>query len=273
MTAPTSGSTRTKFSNPPITEVAVSLFHLPVLELRAQHIGLYWNRIRDRYPLCNQQPVVALVPTDQQQLFMDMPGEIFPLPRFWFYSDKHPTLIQVQRNAFLLNWRRLEGTDPGDYPHYEEVIKDFWKEIEIYMAFLAEVLENKIDVLQRCELNYINLIQPSEFFNTLDDIKTVLPWLSGLADLAASGRELAGLNSAISHRLNQNLQLDIGVRLGRRSDGGEIGLGLDIKAHGIPADLSLDGARAWYELAHDAIYQMFLELTSKEMQEKLWMPR
>ena len=272
MTAPATSQGRIKFGNPPINEVAVSLFYLPILDLKAQHIGLYWNLIRDRYPKCEQQPAVFLAPNDQTFL-MNTPGEVFPLPRFWFHSDVHRTLIQVQRNGFMLNWRRLEGSETVAYPHYEQVVQEFWEEFGRYTSFLTDKIGGKIDVLQRCELSYINLIFSSEYFTTLDDVQTILPWMSGLKTLATSDRELEGLNTNASYRMNANLNVEIGVRLGRRTDGGEIALGLDLKAHGLPADLSVDGARAWYEMAHDAIYKTFLESTSAEMQEKLWMPR
>jgi uncharacterized protein (TIGR04255 family) len=272
MVAASSQTDRTKFVDPPINELVVSLFHLPILELKAQHVGLYWNRIRERYPFCDQQPAV-FAGTDPQPLFIEVPGELFPLPRFWFHSDKHPTLVQIQRNAFMLNWRRIAGADGGDYPHYETVVRDFWQELEAYAAFVRDTIGGKLDVVQRCELNYINVIQQNEFFAAPSDIKSVLPSLSGLGDLAAADRELTGLNAVISHRVNPNLFVDLTIRLGRRVDSGELALGLELKAHGAPTDLSLDGARAWYESAHDATYKLFLDATSKELQEKLWKPR
>jgi uncharacterized protein (TIGR04255 family) len=101
-TAPeTSAEKRIKFENPPVNELVIALFHLPLTELKAQHIGSYWDTIREKYPLCDQQPVVSS-PDPQQQPFLEAPGELFPLPRFWFHDTTHPTLIQVQRNAFML---------------------------------------------------------------------------------------------------------------------------------------------------------------------------
>ena len=49
MDRPSSGAAdkRIKFANPPINELIVALYHLPIVELKAQHIGIYWNRIRE----------------------------------------------------------------------------------------------------------------------------------------------------------------------------------------------------------------------------------
>ncbi len=45
---------------------------------------------------------------------------------------------------------------------------------------------------------------------------------------------------------------------------------LELKAHGVPTDLSLEAARAWYDAAHDATYRLFLDATAQAVQEKIW---
>jgi uncharacterized protein (TIGR04255 family) len=261
-------SDRVKFIDPPVNELVVSLFHLPILELKAQHIGLYWSLINDRFPLCEQQPLVV---TEGQPFITETQGELFPLPRFWFSSDKHPTLIQLQRNAFMLNWRRTASDT--EYPHYEVVIQDFWREFERYTSFINDTVKGRLDVVQRCELTYVNLIERNEFFSSLSDVEGILPSLSGIKGLATDARELSGFNASINHRVNPNLFVDLTIRLGRRVDTGGIVLGLELKAHGTPGDLSLAGARTWYDAAHDATYQLFVSATSPQVQQKLWRPR
>jgi uncharacterized protein (TIGR04255 family) len=263
---------RIKFDNPPINELVVSLFHMPIPELKAQHIGIYWNRIHEKYPHCDQHPVVVSL-SDQQTVMEPSPGEIFPLPRFWFYGDNHPTLVQVQRNAFMVNWRRLPGAPAGDYPHYEMVIRDFWQELENYKLFVQTVVGGKLDIIQRCELNYVNIISTNELFDGPSQIVNVLPPLASLRDLHTDERQLAGINAIITHRINSNLLIDLTIRLGRRVDTDEPVLGLELKAHGVPSDLSLDHARAWYDSAHDATYKLFLDATAEQIQKKLWKPR
>src|SRR5882724_7918031 len=141
----TSSGKRIKFENPPVNELIIALFHVPITELKAQHIGLYWDRIREKYPLCDQQPIVTL-PEPQASSLLAAWGELFPLPRFWFHNTTHPTLIQVQRNAFMLNWRRSTvGLSDSEYPHYEAVAKDFWEELEKYKDFVQEAVGGNLD--------------------------------------------------------------------------------------------------------------------------------
>jgi uncharacterized protein (TIGR04255 family) len=179
---------RIQFESAPVNEVVIGLYHVPITELRAQHIGIYWYTIRDRYPLCEQQPPIAQAvegapeQIDLSELLHHMGGEVYPLPRFWFSSETHSTLIQVQRNAFCLNWRRGEGV----YPHYESVETDFWSAFEGYKRFVEGALEGKLDVVKRCELTYVNLIGTSNFFSCPAAIKHVLPPIAGLCDVQKS---------------------------------------------------------------------------------------
>jgi uncharacterized protein (TIGR04255 family) len=262
-------SDRIKFVDPPINELVVALYHLPILELKAQHVGLYWSSIRDRFPSCEQQPGVPS-PTSPQP-FIEAPGEVFPLPRFRFSSNKHQTLIQIQRNAFMLNWRRTDDTN--DYPHYEAVVREFWQELERYAEFVRIDVGGKLDVVQACELNYVNVVPQNELFAAPKDFGSILPLLSGVSDLVGDRRQLAFLNATISYRVTPNLVIDLTARLGRRVEAGNLLLGFELKAHGAPTGLSIDGARVWYNSAHDATYELFLEATSKQAQEKLWKPR
>jgi uncharacterized protein (TIGR04255 family) len=271
-TPETSAAQRIKFQNPPVNEVVISLYHLPILELKAEHIGSYWDTIRKKYPLCLQQPIVT--PPDAQPVFLEaVSGEMFPLPRFWFHGTSNPTLIQLQRNAFMLNWRRTPGLLDNAYPHYESVARDFWAELENYQLFVQGTVGGKLDPIQRCELTYVNIITPNEVFANEAELANVLPPTASLYDLQTPDRQLSGINATVSYRLSPTLLIDIAIRFGRRTDTNEVAVGLELKAYGAPADLSVTGARAWYDAAHDATYRLFLDSTAKAVQEKIWKPR
>jgi uncharacterized protein (TIGR04255 family) len=267
---------RIKFESPPISELVVSLFYVPIPELRAQHIGIYWDRIRERYPRCEQQNVVVS-PSDaaSPSLFQEVPGEVLPLPRFWFSSDAHPILVQVQRNAFMLNWRRLPGASAGEYPHYENVSSNFWDEFEKYKRFIEDIVGGKIDVIQRCELSYINIISAHpDIFTQPSQLMGVVPSVASLYELQTDGRALVSINTTVTYQVDPTMFVDLIVRgFGRRSDTNELAAALELRAHGAPSDLSLDTVRAWYDSAHDATYKLFLDATAKQVQETIWKPR
>lgn len=260
---------RIKFKNPPINELVIALYHLPIIELKAQHIGLYWDRIRGRYPECAQQQLVIPNPSDPQP-FSEVPGEIFPLPRFWFSNPANPLLIQIQRNAFILNWRR---NITNEYPHYETVMTNFRKEFDNYKNFVRELEGTGLDVVQRCELTYVNMILADESGTSLEQLMNILPSIAGLKDIQTDNRKMVGLNAAVTYRVDQTLLINMTAKTGRHGNSQELIAVIELKAHGVPNDLSLEGTRSWYDSAHEAIYNMFLDATNKEVQKTLWNPQ
>lgn len=131
----------------------------------------------------------------------------------------------------------------------------------------------KLDPIQRCELTYVNLISPSELFSSAAEFVRVLPSVESLYSIQAIDRRIEGVIGAVTFRVNPILAIDLGFRLGRRPETMEVAVGFELKAHGVPSDLSLEGTRAWFDAAHDAIYRLLLEATRKEMQERIWRPQ
>jgi uncharacterized protein (TIGR04255 family) len=264
---------RIKFENPPVIELVLSIFHLPIQELKAQHIGLYWDSIRAKYPKCEQQTLIVS-PADGPipAVLLQVPGEPFPLPRFWFFNDDHPILIQVQRNAFMVNWRRFPGV--REYPHYENVAKDFWAEFETYKQFIEQVVHGKLDVIQRCELNYINMITKNAVVEEEADLMKVVRPTGEFYTLENNDRKLTSLGVTATYRVSPSAIVELTIRgVGVRQDTNEHVASLELKAIGAPSDLSVDAARDWYDAAHDAIYRLFLDATAGQVQEKIWKPR
>jgi uncharacterized protein (TIGR04255 family) len=265
--------TRVTFQSPPVNELVIGIRFPPVLELKAQHIGIYWQSIRERFPECVQQmPHIMVIEGSPGPGFPEpAPGEVFPLPRFWFLSNEHPLVIQVQRDAFWLNWRR--GPNSGDYPNYENVEAAFWQEFEMYKTFLDSIGQSKLSVVSRCELTYVNLITPNAFFSAPADVARVLPALRGFADAQNEQRNLVGLNASATYQLNENLFIDSFSRLGKRNDTKELVAALELKAYGAPSDLLLESCGKWFKAAHEATYNLFLTVTDKEVQQSEWKPR
>jgi hypothetical protein len=87
--------------------------------------------------------------------------EMFPLPRFWIESPNGEMLMQIQRNAFLFNWRKREG----NYPHFESVKKSFDRNFALFVNFLEKELSLQSPEIQVAELTYINLIERTDYWS------------------------------------------------------------------------------------------------------------
>ena len=253
-------ASRVKFKKPPINELVIGLYYVPIVDLKAQHVGLYWERIKDRFPICEQKEPIG-------PIFEHVDGELFPLPRFWFYREAASNLVQLQRNAFIYNWRRcLNHT----YPHYENVYEEFLTEFNIYQRFLHDEVSAKVDVIRLCELTYINIIS-TEGWSKPSELGAILPPVAGFQVIETESRSLIGLNSTVACRLNENLQVDVSVKTGKRKGDSENLAILEIKGHGAPDGFSVESVQPWYDAAHDAIYDLFLTFTDKEAQQR-WEP-
>lgn len=262
MKTPEVSPPRVKFKNPPINELVIGLYHLPLIELKAQHVGIYWQLIKDRFPLCEQQSPIGA------DFFAALQGELFPLPRFWFYRDPTSRLVQLQRNAFIYNWRRGGGEDA--YPHYENVHEEFWSEFVIYQQFLRDTVSTQVGVIRSCELTYINII-PANGWSTPSELGAILPSVAGFRNVESEAHLLIGLNSIAAFRIDENLQVDVSVKTAARTGNKENVAILEIKGHGAPEGLSVEETAPWYDAAHEAIYELFLAFTDKEAQRK-WEP-
>ena len=117
------------FPNAPLIEVALSVQFQPLPLYTSAHAGEFWQKIRDDFPVTQEQPPIPQVneffgSNRPSPGFIDI-GLNFGLTglRSWFMSEDGGFLIQIQRNRFVLNWRKT-GPNPT-YPRYEPIRKMF----------------------------------------------------------------------------------------------------------------------------------------------------
>ena len=255
------------FAAPPINELVLGIYYPAIIELKAQHIGVYWKTISDRYPNCEQQSVVGIQAEGQSLIVpQQVPDELFPLPRFWF-SSKENTLIQVQRNGFLVNWRRDSKDD--EYPRYDHMEKLFWRELENYKDFVQSI-GGAINTVRRCELVYTNLITPNVYYTNHTTLGRVIPPVASLTEAAIEGTVLSGINATVVYEVNNHLAIESVIRSGRRADTMETAAMLDLKLYGAPNDFSFEGAEEWFQEAHKTAYKAFRAYTDEKVQTEIW---
>ena len=127
--------------------------------LDAARLGLVWNKFRQDFPRVETQPPLGKIleteglPDPARIGFQieDAP----PPARMWFLTEDGTQLIQIQRDRFAFNWRKLD-TD-RKYPHYDQVRGDFVRQLEKFLDFLREESLEDLDPDQ-VELTYVNHI-------------------------------------------------------------------------------------------------------------------
>ena len=250
------------FENPPISEVVMATYLNPSLvDFRSQHVGRFWERIRHEFPVVRQQIPVGVGPDIG-------PEEPFPMPRYWFIAQDEINLVQIQKNAFIFNWRRAGS---NRYPRYHREIKPgfdrFYGELETFLRTEVDVPEISIDL---CELTYVNPVEQGNYWAGPRDTQMVIPSFSTLS-LGAEVSTEPDFNCQFIYTVTHDMQLGVTVRnavVPQRSN--EPALMFEIKASARLGQASKAVADSWFERAHDAIVNCFVGMTSKDIQREYW---
>ncbi|HEX3035329.1 MAG TPA: TIGR04255 family protein [Thermodesulfobacteriota bacterium] len=165
-----------EYENPPVVEVVCNLLFEPLENLLVPHVGLFWERFRTEYPECSEHdPIVPIIERfdEPPKMKIEMNEiKIASLPRVWFVQKRGNGIIQIQRDRFILNWRKVKEED--EYPRYSFVIDQFMKYLSHFKAFLDENDLGKIVPLQY-EMTYVNHIPKGEGWDSLSDVGNVFP--------------------------------------------------------------------------------------------------
>lgn len=253
------------FDNPPVNEVVVAtFFDSPVANLRSEHIGLFWQEIRDGFPVVRQRPPTTIADSLAGDAGTDDP-EIFPMPRYWFVAGDGINLLQVQKDAFMLNWRRGDA----DYPSFTRIKPTFDRYYTVYSDFVRSELDVDLRIAT-CELTYVNAVEQSEFWSGPSETPRVIKSFS-VPDAGLHSPEYPDFNCSFGYQIADDLRIDIAIRNGfvtRQPDMPV--LIFEIKAAGRPERQTKSQADTWFDRAHDTLNETFLRLTDSEIQRLHW---
>ncbi|HEY9785705.1 MAG TPA: TIGR04255 family protein [Candidatus Obscuribacterales bacterium] len=259
------------YERPPVIEVVCGITFKPLDRFLAPHLGLYWEKIRERYSACAEKnPLAPAIegPLGRKPLeleFVDVP----PIPRIWFVNQESNELIQVQRDRFLHNWRKKD--EDARYPKYTSVMAEFQGQAETFRAFIAEKELGSIEPLQY-ELTYVNHIPQGDCWESATDLSHLLVAFNNRVCNGQFLPAVEGLDWTTTFSLpNDNGRLYVQLRTAVKADEPEKKLlQLNITARGIGQFQKLSDMRLWFDIAHEWIVRGFADLTTDEVQKKIW---
>ncbi len=262
--------TFTDFEHPPVIEVVCGVLFKPLEALLAPHLGILWQKFKDEYPTCQEQPPLASVierfdesPSVQIE-FTDRP----PLPRTWLIHRDENGIVQVQRDRFLHNWRKVRPDD--EYPHYDSVIAMFRERLASFKAFVSETKLGSLQPLQY-EMTYVNHIPRGDGYDSLATVGNVFPDFAWRTQSSRFLPEPEALNWRTSFLLpKQAGRLHATIRSATRRDDKTPILMLDLTARGMGDDSTRASMWAWFDLAHEWIVEGFADLTGETMHKTVW---
>ena len=240
----------------------------PLENWNLPHLGLFWSRIKDEYPVAEVHPLIASEGAVQFEFGVAEPQKQLKIPvRCWFINEDKTRLIQVQNNRFIHNWRRSGGSH-GPYSHYDDLRPIFEAEWKRFSTFLENEGIVKPNVV-RCEVAYINHLEQGKGWQSFDDLPDVFPSWSG----RTSGSFLPPPQAAAIRTFYPIEQpegrLEISVQPAvRQSDGKDI-IQLNVTGLCKPASSGEGQIISALDAAREGVVRGFTDFTSAKMHE-IW---
>jgi uncharacterized protein (TIGR04255 family) len=257
------------FSNPPVAETVLSVQFDRLPELRTSHFGLYWGEIHDRFPATEEHgelaPIVELSP-DRPQPMVGIEFETFEAPptRFWFVDELGTELIQLQRDRFIKNWRKVGEGDR--YPRYERVREGFDRDFAGFTRFVSRNQLGTIRVNQH-EVSYINHIVAGLGWESHADVAEVFTvWQQPRSVFPGQAQDLTfhARFPIVDHTGEFAGRLHVTLQSARRLSDGVPMFILELTARGQGSENS-----DFFDLGRKWIVNSFKELTTPKM-HKIW---
>lgn len=183
-----------RFSNPPLNEVVLDV-SFSDSKWGVEHFGLYFEehvpkfvgtKIQHPLPPAGLQPTGLALVTEAE------------LPRVWYEFEEKPFLVQIQKDRFILNWRKVTNLN-NVYPLFKEFYGRFETEWNNFSSFCSaqDVGNPKVN---RIELTYINHLVKGQHWNTLAELSQhfrSLAFVKDYSELSAFSFSAKYLSSGI----------------------------------------------------------------------------
>lgn len=260
------------FTDPPVTEVVLSVQFEPIKDLRSPVVGQLWAKFRDRFPRVEEHEPIepsietfgerARVPAVRVQVLDGLPS-----PRLFFLNQSGSELIQVQKDRFSHNWRK-QGQGDG-YPRYERILDNFRQELGVFEHFLQEEKLGQLTPTQG-EVHYVNQIVPAAVWTRHGEVGDVLELFSphGSDDFLPEPEDV---RMGIRYVLRDpdgtpQGRLHLVAEPGYAPDGSAMIL-LRLTARGRPLSADVDGILRFFDLGRQWIVRGFACATTPQMHQ------
>ena len=261
------------FAAPPVIEVVLGVQFDSLGRLLAPHLGVIWDEFKDRYPDAEQHaPLDPVFETfGEKGPRMPIPSlqllATIPTPRVFFINKEKTQLIQVQRDRFYHNWRKIGDADT--YPRFErmlEAFEDGYRKLEKVLARenLGTIVPNQ------CEVTYINQIPLPEGQSSFEAFEKLFGAFTNalvLDDLHSPEDARFLLRYIIRNEDGEpGGRLIVTADPAWRLDGTNI-VQFALVARGKPSTPDFEGMSRFFQNGRRYIVRAFTELTSDEMHE------
>ena len=261
-----------KFEHPPISEIALSVHFEQLNGLLSPHLGVIWEEFKnDQFmQIIEQPPVQPII-----EKFPNLPGgearlnvsNIPVLPRIWFIENSNNRILQVQRDRFTFNWRKIDSEQ--QYPGFSSIFEEFEGFYNRFCHTLTSLGVGSVKPLQY-ELTYIDQLIEGVGWHTLDDLEQIYNIFLGSQESSSfwSGVEFMNLRTSFPVQ-DLHGRLHFGIISGMNHPEQKRMLQTDFIARGFPENAEYPMG-AWFNLAHDQILDKFFSVFTEDIQTRIW---
>ena len=232
--------------------------------------GLFWSTLRGQYPKTETHPplVMQLEKFGEEQ--WTPPGFTFgfdpDLTRFWLLTEDLTRLIQVQKDHFIINWRKVRGDEV--YPRYEKEMRPrFEQEWAVFTKFVSEAIGGAIEPIQ-CELTYVNDVFRGEGWDNFEDALALFSWWKGTERKFLPPANSMSVSVAFDYP-DRTGRLHIESRHVRRMTDMKEAFQLKLIARGAPRSSANADILRYMDEAHEWVVKGFADVTSDKA-HALW---
>ena len=265
------------YKYPPVVETVLSVQFDPLLN--TGHLGLLWDRFRggDKDLILEEKPPIQPVfelfgetslRIDPSKLNFSL-TEMPPVPRCWLVNEKENTLIQIQSDRFIVNWRKPSKN--SDYIRFRNFSLEFDEKYKVFIKFLKKEDLFETYNLNQCEITYVNHISIDDNKQTHSKIRNIISLFDeNYKDDFLPVPESTHLVTRFVMRDDENNpigRLHVTVEPKFLKDGNEIFV-LNLTARGNPTSDGVEGIKDFFEIGHEWIVTGFTALTTKNMHKR-----
>lgn len=267
---PSSKNGLPSFRRPPITEVVVGVAFKDAAVSTAHFGDLWRSRWEGRLPRVEEHPPYS-PPLERFDMPVSGPGislefSTRPVTRLWFVTADGQELIQVQRDWFACNWRKVKTGDAYDrWPARRSAFAGAFGDLESYVEDQGL---GKVSIVQ-CEVTYINHIVAGGVWSHHGELSKVLR-LARTVDTMPQPEQLqVAATFVIPNEQGDPVgRLHMAAQPGVLRDTGVPIFGLNLTARGAPEGEGLEGALQFLDRGREHIVETFAEVTTPEMHEE-----
>lgn len=250
-----------QFGNPPVIEVVFQVGFPKIEGIGTPHFGLFWASIRDDFPIIHTAGRLGPIEIPTESRF-------FPENRLWLIHKSSNTLIQLQDNCFLFNWR-LTGAEQT-YPGYEKLYPEFIRYLKLFLSFL-ESENSPIESFSGFELQYVNHIYLSGDTDRWEKAGNSISIFQnpGVGEKDFPLKSIKFTSTSDIAKSTNNLIVNVESRVHKETQK-EL-LNFEIRVVGQRESLILDSLDDEFTAAHDQALDAFLRLSTRKSQRS-WKP-